>query len=162
MIPGVCALLIWAALSCSSHSGEPSPSLTPVTLTNERPTGLFAVAPETLKSAPSILALSITKVVNTGETAVGISVYLTPAGAKGHPLLDKVLLGNFSLYPPDHPAGFLMPCSSAFHRLALNGSLSKSTTIQLLIQMKRIHEEKPWTPVTITIAPPEWRHEKSE
>jgi hypothetical protein len=168
MKPAVSGLLIGALLFCgfraggqsaeSRDQGETKP--TPVTLTNDRPTGFFPLDAETLAHAPPILALTITKVVNPGEAGLGISVYLwyravaAPGGER-----EKILIGNFSLYPPDHRAGFLLRASEAFRKLQEAGGVSKVSEVRLLIEMKRIHEKTPWTPVELVVAPPEWREE---
>jgi|ERR1022692_3130183 hypothetical protein len=134
-----------------------------LTLTNDSPSGFFALGEKTLASAPPILALTITKVVNPAQTGLDISVYLSfqppssSAGAKEPG--EKVLIGNFSLYPPDHPAGFLLRASEAFSKLRAAGAVSRLSPVQLLIEMKRIHEGTPWTPVELVIGPPEWRSE---
>lgn len=170
MMPGVCGLLIAALLFCCTLAGVQSQeardkrqtTLSPIMLTNDRPTASFAIEPETLASAPAVLALSITKVVNPAKIPFGIFVYLSPAGEKGCPKSEKILVGNFSLYPPDHPAGFLLRASNAFRKLEAEGPRSRSSEVRLLLEMKRVRETKPWTPVEVTVAPPEWRSDERE
>ncbi len=163
MTPVVRGLLIWALLFCRPYAGQSPDSrdkgrerLAPLTLTNDRPVGYFPIAPETLAGAPPILAVSITRVVNPDETAFGIFVYLSRA-EKGYPEPERILVGNFSLYPADHPGKFLMRSSLAFRKLEAAGSLSKSSQVRLVLEMRRLREMKPWTPVAVTIAPPDWQ-----
>lgn len=165
-----CVLLVWILLFCASPDGGQGrdagerrrPTKEPLTLTNDHPAGSFSLSPATLSSAPSILRVSITRVRNPARTPFEIYVYLTAAEVKNRCQPKKVLVGNFSLYPPDHPGGFLLSTSTAFHKLEAAGTLSPASDVRLLIQMKRIHEAKPWTPVEVTVAPPEWRGDERE
>jgi hypothetical protein len=127
-----------------------------LTLTNDRPTGSFPVAPETLGAAPGVVSVSISEVSNPEKTPFEVLVYFsTQTSAHAEP--RKILIGNFSLYPPDQPAGFLLSTSQAFRELQAEGPLTKSASTRLLVEIKRIHENKPWTPLAITIPLPKWR-----
>jgi hypothetical protein len=128
----------------------------PLTLTSDRPTGSFPVSPQTLAAAPRILSVSISEVSNPEKTPFEVLVYFSPQAA-AHVEPRKILIGNFSLYPPDQPAGFLLSTSQSFQKLQAEGPLAKSTSVRLLIEIKRLHENKPWTPLAITIPPPRWR-----
>jgi len=162
----VCGLWLWALLLGGSHAkgqgldgdrGQRQAAPTRVTLTNHRPTGYFPIDPETLASAPPILGVTITRVVNPGKTPFQVFVYLSYQPRTGRTEPEKILIGNFGLYPPDRPSGFLLRSSRAFRKLK---SLSSSPTdLRLLLEMKRIHAKSPWTAVEVTIAPPEWRRE---
>jgi len=168
MTPTVQGLLIWALLFGGARSGRQSldggaqrpGQPTRVTLTNDRPTGYFPLDPETLASVPPVLAVTITKVVNPGETPFQVFVYLScqPAtGEKGRTEPQKILIGNFGLYPADRPASFLLRASPAFRKL--KATSPKPTDVRLVLEMKRIHETKPWTSIEVTVAPPEWQSE---
>lgn len=161
------ALVLWALLfsgTCCRSAKVQSPQPrdmeqttgTPLTLTNERPTGSFPVRPETLASAPSILEVSITKVVNPAATPVAMFVYLLPAAKKGKAEPERVLVGNFSLYPPDQPGKFLLGLSNALEKLEGKNSASKSGEFQLVVEMQRLDDTRPWTEVEVTIDPPKW------
>jgi len=133
---------------------------TQVTLTNDHPEGSFLIAPEILASPPPVLALAITQVINPNNTAFQLFVYLSyhpGAEEKRSPVPAKILVGNVGLYPPDHPGGFLLRSSTAFRKL--RAANSNPADVRLLLEMKRIHEGTPWTPVEVTVAPPEWRTE---
>jgi hypothetical protein len=129
-----------------------------LTLTNDNPSGFFPLGEKTLASAPPILALTITKVVNPAKAGLDLAVYLSFQPAASQPR-ENILIGNVSLYPSDHPAGFLMRASGAFGQLQAAGPISKSSAVRLLIEMKRVHEQTPWTPVELVVGPPDWRSE---
>jgi len=155
----VAAVLLCLASHAHSTSGlqetERKPAA-PLVLTNDRATGSFPISPETLAAAPRTLSVSISKVTNPEKTPFEVLVYLSvrrAAPAEPH----KILIGNFSLYPPDHAAGFLLSTSQAFQKLQADGASAKSLKVRLLVEIKRIHEDKPWTPIAITVPPPKWR-----
>ena len=162
--------LVWALILGAPLAGLQAPTSadqghnTPPTvtssiiLTNEHPAGSFLIAAETVASAPPILSLSITKVINPDKTPVEILVYIVRS-EKGATQAEKVPISNFSLYPADHPAGFLMRASGAFQKLAAAGPASATSEVRLVLEMKRIQEAKPWTRIAITVAPPQWRSE---
>lgn len=124
-------------------------------LSNQQPAGSFPVAPEILASKPPILFVSITRVVNPGMTPFEIWVHLAcedKNGVSG----PRVLVGNFSLYPPDKAGGFQLNTADAFR--TLNGK--EYGEVRLVVEMRRIHETKPWTPIEVTVSPPVWRSGK--
>ncbi|HEV2176784.1 MAG TPA: hypothetical protein VGW33_06245 [Terriglobia bacterium] len=166
MTPAVHGLLIWALLFGGLRAGGQSPAggaqrpgtETRVTLSNDHPEGSFLIPPEILAAPPAVLALTMTQVINPAKTAFQIFVYLSyhpGSGEKRRAAPAKILIGNVSLYPPDRPAGFLLRASTAFRKL--KAATSKSSDVRLVLEMKRIHPAKPWTPVEVTVAPPEWR-----
>ena len=136
---------------------------TDVTLTSERPTGYFLLDPEMFASAPPVLAVRITRILNPSKIPLQVFVYLsyqTKAGGKRGTEPEKILIGNFDLYPADRPARFLLCASTAFRKLKTTSP--KPTDVQLLLQMKRLHETRTRTPVEVTLAPPEWRSEEGQ
>lgn len=168
MRPGLAYLFIGALLVGGLHARGQTASgrvdgKAALTLTNDRPSGFFLVGEKTLANAPPILALTITKVVNPGQAGLDISVYLSfqpaPSSAGAVERRDNILIGNVSLYPPDHPAGFLLRVSEAFGKLQAAGAVSRSSAVRLLIEMKRVHEGALRTPVELVVGPPEWRSE---
>ena len=102
----------------------------------------------------------MTKVVNTAAAPVAIFVYLSPVGKKGQPEPEKILAGNFSLYPPDRAGSFLLHVSTAFSELRAKGWASSSKEIRLVLEMKRLREAQAWTPIEITVSAPKWSHEE--
>jgi len=170
MALAVHGLLIWTLLLGGAYArgqgldggaqGQTAPAPTLVTLTNDHPEGSFLIAPQILASAPPVLALAMTQVINPDKTAFQVFVYLSyqPGSEEKHsPGPTKILLGNVGLYPPDRPGGILLRSSTAFRKL--KAASSNPTDVRLLLEMKRIHETTPWTPVEVTVAPPEWRTE---
>jgi hypothetical protein len=158
-------LLIWTLLLGSGYGSATSPDCivsqkepVGISLTNERPTGSFSIDPEALASAPPILKLTVSQVVNPNELPFQIFVYLSldsqPGGTPGTHQ-ERILIGNFGLYPPDHPASFLLRTSRAFSKLKT--MTANPTNVHLLLEMKRIHEASPWSLVEVTVAPPEWQ-----
>jgi hypothetical protein len=128
-----------------------------ITLTSGRTTGSFPLDSETLASAPPILSLTLTKIVNPEKLPFQILAclsYRSEGSAKSHDGRQKILIGNFGLYPPDHPGTFSLSTSNAFAEL--KSKAPKPSEVRLLLEMKRIHESAPWTPVEVTVAPPEW------
>jgi hypothetical protein len=157
----VCVLLLVAVAAPQTPTAENSaePTLNFVILSDQHPLEHFPVAPEIVASKPAALFVSITKVVNPKQTPIEIFTYLAQVqkpGAKGegaHGL--KILVGKFVLYPPDRPARFQLNSADAFRKL--EGSRAATGEIQLLVEMRRVRESDPWTPVELTLAPPEWR-----
>jgi hypothetical protein len=128
----------------------------PVELTNSQTKGSFAVSPDTLVSAPPVLALSFTRVVNPANTPFVVFVYLSyrPAETEGT-ASRRILLGNGSLYPADRPGGFRLRASAAFAKL----KAAKATDVRLMLEMKRLRPAEPWSQVEVTVAPPQWLSE---
>jgi hypothetical protein len=143
--------------SVHPNAGQAQPE--PLELTNSRTTGSFAVSPETLRSAPPVLALRFPRVVNPANTSFAIFVYLSyrPGEGKDAPSV-KILLGNGSLYPADRPGGFLLRSSAAFAKL----KAAKATDVRLVLEMKRLHPAEPWSRVEVTVLPPRWQSESSD
>ena len=166
MTPAVHGLLLWALLLGGTQHSEQSPGEgiqgpakpTSVTLTNDHPTGFFILDPETIASAPPVVAVSLTRVVNPNKTPFQVFVYLSylpEAGEK--PRTQRILIGNFGLYPPDRPGGARLRASNAFRQL--KAARPKPTEVRLVLELKRIHERRPWTPIEVTVAPPNWQAE---
>jgi len=67
------------------------------------------------------------------------------------------LIGTFSLYPPDKPAGFQLSTAAAFQKLPAGVSSQTEKGLRAVFEMRRLHEGKPWSAVELTLPPPEWR-----
>jgi hypothetical protein len=131
------------------------PAAATVTLTNEHPSNSFPVEVNALSRDTEVLEVTITKVVNASRTPVEIFVYLSHTG-KGKSEPERILVGNFSLYPADKPGTFLLNPSSAVRKLSEERP-SEDNDVRLVFEMKRLDETRPWTPVEVTIAQPKWR-----
>lgn len=170
MTAAVCALLAWGLFSYGSQAGsqvthapdKDRGTSASVTLSTAHPMGSFPVGAETLAVAPPILALRIAKVVNPDKTPFGISVYLSyQLGGREKISVERkrILIGEFGIFPTDRPAGFLLRASHAFDELAAAGSNLKPNKVRLLVEMKRLRDNKPPGQIKVTIASPEWRDE---
>jgi hypothetical protein len=156
----VCELLlcvyVLAQSAASSATGQARKS---VTLTNQRPIGHFDVPAQILATKPPILFVSITKVVNPQRMSCEVLVYL--ARVRGDVASeDRILVGNFSLYPQDRPAGFQLDASRAFSQLETTARGADPDKIKLAVELRRIRETEPWTTVELTVAEPEWRSKR--
>lgn len=125
-----------------------------VTLSNNAPSASFPVSDAILQSAPPVLALRVSRVVNPSALAVHLLVYLT-YGGQAHASPQKILIGDVGFYPPDRPAGFLLRSSRAFDQL--KAVHPHPVDVRLLLELRRLHQTQPWSPVQLTVAPPEWR-----
>jgi hypothetical protein len=152
--------LFVVALSAVAQQAEPTGTQArpeSIELTNKQTTGSFAVSPDVLASAPPVLGLSFPRIVNPANTPFSIFVHFSYRTAKATGTSpEKMLVGNASLYPADRPGGFRLRASAAFAKL----KAAKATDIRLVVEMKRIHPAQPWTPVEVTVAPPQWRGER--
>jgi hypothetical protein len=161
------ALMVWALCFSGANCGaakvqgpqtegpkaEQSASPT-VKLTHEHPSASLPVAADILASDPEVLEVSITKVENPAKTPMSIFVYLTTAKA-GKSDAEKILVGNFSLYPADSGGKFVLSPRSALR--TLSAKTPKPNDAQLVFELRRIDQTKPWTPVEVTIEQPKWR-----
>ena len=167
MLPAIWRLLIWGLVSCgpaapmenarAQDMGQGTPA--PVTLSDKHSTGSFPVDSQTLASAPPILRVSITRVVNPERTPIRVSVYLERVET-GRPGLRKIPIGNFTLYPTDAPAAFVLPSSAAFRELQAESPLTASSEVRLWLELERIRATKPWTRVEVTVGPAAWCREE--
>ena len=154
ILSGVISCVLAGATCCAGNAGRDKAETVAnpeqvVTLTPEHPAASFPINRETLAGSPPILRLPVTEVVNPARTPIGIYVYLCPARKSA----EKLLVGNFALFPPDHPGAFLMGASKAWADLRSRGYPGD---VGLRVELKRIHPEKPWTRLKITVAPPQW------
>ena len=123
-----------------------------VTLTNQHPTGSFLLQRDLLKRAPAVLEVSLTKVVNPGAKPINIFVYFS-GNKKGDSAPQKIEVGNFSLYPADRPAKFMLDAAPAFRKIK---DASNVREWRLAFELGREAES-----VEVTIAAPTWKSEKN-
>lgn len=134
------------------------PASPTVKLTSEHPSASWPVAADIFQSDPAVLQVSIGKVENPAKTPVSIFVYLTTAKA-GKSEAEKVLVGNFSLYPADSPGKFSLNARPALR--AITAKTPNPNEPRLVFELRRIDETKAWTPVEVTIEQPKWRQVNS-
>lgn len=65
----------------------------------------------------------------------------------------KKLIGNFALYPPDRGGKFLLNPQEAVRSYRTG---TRSEDARLVLEMKRVDESRPWTPIEVTVGPPIW------
>jgi hypothetical protein len=126
------------------------------TLTSAHPSGFFAISPETLRSAPPVVVIQVTKVANPGGTPFQVFVYLSYRSAPGQEL-EEIPIGNVSLFPADRPAGFLFRASKAFAQL--KATASSAIDVCVLVELKPLRKTDRLTSVEVTVAPPQWKAE---
>ncbi|MGP8252067.1 MAG: hypothetical protein ACLQHF_08540 [Terracidiphilus sp.] len=127
------------------------------TLTSDHPAGSFKIPPETLRSAPPVVVIQVTKVANPSRTPLQIFVYLSYRSTPGQQQAEKIPVGNVGLFPADRPAAFLLRASKAFAQL--KATASSATDACVLVELKPLHETDRLTSVEVTVAPPQWKAE---
>jgi hypothetical protein len=175
------ALMIWSlpllGISCGSASvqeqarpqqparptPEPELALTPpvaptATLTNEHPTATFAAYPD-LNDPPTVLEVSVTKIVNPALKPITIFVYLSPVSEKADATPAKFAVGNFSLYPADRPAKFMLDPATAFRKAAENKETANVKEWLVTYELEKPAEQKR-SQIEVTIAPL-WKRDKN-
>jgi hypothetical protein len=161
MFAGACQWLVCALLLCviarvgSVAAGrQAEEARKSVVLTSLQLLGAFPVTPEILVSKPPVLFVSIAKVVNPERIGLEIFVYLSRA-TKDDVKGQRILVGNFSLYPPDKPGGFQLSTADAFRKLKTGKS--ERGEVNVVVEMRRMHETGHLTPIEVTVSAPEWR-----
>jgi hypothetical protein len=129
-----------------------------VILTARQTTASFAVLPDVLAHRPATLFISIPKVVNPDKSPFQIFVYLE---RNEKDTSKRVLVGNFSPYPPDEPGGFRLSTTDSFRKLG-DVAGSEGSNPKLVIDMRRMHQTDRWNSLQVTIAPPEWQDSQSQ
>lgn len=167
------ALMIWSlpllGISCGSTSVQepvrPTPELGPVkpaeatvTLTNEHPVRSFAVYPS-LSDPPAVLEVSVTKVVNPAAKPVNIFVFLSPVNEKADTTTPRIAVGNFSLYPADRPAKFMLDPAPALRKAAETKEAANTKEWLLTFELEK-QAEQGSSPIEITIATPHWKRDQ--
>ena len=142
---------------------EPELTLTPpaaptATLTNEHPTATFTAYPD-LNDPPTILEVSVTKVVNPTLKPVTIFVYLSPVSQKADATRAKFAVGNLSLYPADRPAKFMLDPATAFRKAAETKDAANTKEWLVTYELEKRAEQEP-AQVEVTIAPL-WKRDKN-
>lgn len=127
------------------------------TLTSTHPSAFFAISLETLKSAPPVVVIQVTKVANPGRAAFQVFVYLSYRSAPGQEGVEKIPIGNVGLFPADRPAGFLLRASKAFAQL--KATASSAIDVCVLVELKPRRKTDMLTSVEVTVAPPQWKAE---
>jgi hypothetical protein len=129
----------------------PTPARETVTLTSEHPTGSFPLPPDILQTSPSVLEVSVTKVVNPNAKSVSVFVYLSPPDEKDES--QRVEVGNFSLYPTDRPAKFLLAGGAALRKLPPPRTALQGWRVVFELDKQTKQESS----LELTIESPKWK-----
>jgi hypothetical protein len=154
----VSAALLCAALAAGTAVGAAVPKhAASITLTDRRPAAFFRVSRETVSDAPPVLHVLVPRVVNPAGTALLVEVYFTvePAGGAAALPPRRISVGHFAFFPANRGSGYVMNTSTAFRELKSMSAANEE--IRLWFELRRLHPEKPWTKVEVSIAPPEWK-----
>ena len=106
------------------------------------------------------LEVPILEISNPEKMGFSIQVYLErtrSTASEGD--TERVLLGTFTPYPPDQAGSFLLRASKGFDKLKETRANTAEDRVNLLLEVKRLHPNKPWTPLVVKIAPIRWRAE---
>lgn len=135
----------------SEATPTPTPSRETVTLTSEHPTGSFPLPPDILQVSPSVLEVSVSKVVNPAAKSVSVFVYLSPPDEKDES--QRVEVGNFSLYPTDRPAKFQLAGGAALQKLSPPRTALKGWRVVFELDEQAKQESS----LKLTIESPNWK-----
>src|SRR5262249_7651483 len=116
----------------------------------------FPIPPGTLVDLPDVLEIAISRIVNEEAMPFSVFAYLSPAHKTGNEV-KPALIGNFSPYPPDSSGRIVLPTRSAFRQLQAAGLDPKTHDMELLLEIRRVHESRAWTSISVTVAPT-WKH----
>jgi hypothetical protein len=138
-------------------ASSPTPSGETVTLTPEHSTGSFLLQPVLFKKLPPILEVSVTKVVNPAAKPVTIFVFLSPRNGKNDAASNRIEVGNFSLYPADRPAKFMLD-ASALRTVSEGRNVPAVKEWQLVFELEK---KEAASSLEVTIASPNWKSDKN-
>jgi hypothetical protein len=129
-----------------------------VTLSETQPVARIQL-PASIRAAPApTLEVPLVRISNPQEMSFSIFAslewYRPTQGSTGK---EKVLLGNFTVYPPDQTGTYMLRASTAFEKLKAMGADLIRDQVVLLLEMKRTNPNKAWSAVLVEIAPLRWR-----
>lgn len=141
--------------------GKPVESNREVTLTEAQPVARTQLSASAREAPPSILEVPVIKIWTPQKMSFSIFVYLerlpsVPASTAK----QRVLLGNFTVFPPDQTGSYMLRSSSGFQKLKATSADLGQGQIVVVVEMKRTNPKQPWSPVRVTIGPLRWRSEK--
>jgi hypothetical protein len=155
------ALLVVCALArCEMQAQtENAAAAAAVTLTDGHTKGTFPIAETILKHAPPVLRVRVTRVVNPANTAFQIFVFLAVVRDGVQTAAGKIPVGNAGLYPADRPGAFTLRASGAFEELKARKWGARGERVRLQVEIRRLHADRPWTHLEVTVVPPQWLDE---
>ena len=156
--------LIIASILCCVHAMQAAElekvvdSDSEVTLTETKPVARIQLS-ASIRAVPApIMEVSVIKISNPQEMSFSIFVSLEwRRHAQVSIQSEKVLVGNFTVYPPDRTGSYILRASTAFEKLKAMGADLARDEVVILLEMKRTNPDKPWSSVQVEIAPLRWR-----
>ncbi len=141
-----------------SHREKAVDATSELTLTETQPVGRIQLPGNVWAAAVPFLEIPIARISNSEEMGFSILVYLEwTRPTAGPDSAQKIRIGNFTVYPPDRPGSFLLRASECFDKLRQMGANVKTDHLVLLLEMKRVHPNRPWSPIRVTVASVRWR-----
>ena len=158
-MPLLLSLLLASCLSFpqageACHAEKTVDATAELVLTNMQPVGRILV-PAEIRSAPlPYLEIPLSAISNSERMPFSIFASLE---RRHHGAVQRIVLGNFTPYPADQTGSFMLRAAKGFEKLKEMGPDLEGDQTFLLLEMKRVHADKPWASVRVTIAPVHWR-----
>lgn len=155
-------LIVAGCLCCLPAQERVVDANSEVTLSETQPVARIQL-PANIRAAPApIVEVPIVSISNAQGMSFSIFAYLEWArSASGSSTRERVLLGNFTVYPPDQAGSYMLRASTAFEKLKAMGADTGRDQVVVLVEMKRTNPKQPWSSVQVVIAPLRWRSENS-
>ena len=156
-------LIMAGCLSCSPAIQVAAPetaadSSRGVTLTETQPEARIQLPSNTRSSPAAVLEVPVVRISNPDKMSFSIFVYLEWCRpGEGPARNEKILVGNFTVFPPDRTGRYTVRTSTGFERLKTMGADLPRDQVVFLLEMKRTNPNKPWSTVVVEIAPLDWR-----
>jgi hypothetical protein len=133
-----------------------------VTLTETQPVARIQLPTSIRAAPPPVLEIPLVKISNPQEMSFAIFVSVEwSRPAQGGAGKEKVLLGNFTVYPPDRTGNYMLRASTTFEKLKTLGADLSRDQIVVVLEMKRTNPSQPWSRVQVEIGPLRWRSDNS-
>ncbi len=144
--------------SSQSTAAKALPAESRITLSDVQPEARVHIPPELGGKTPQILEIHVQRNDNPSSLPFSLAVYLeVPSPAEGSGRPQRVLVANLGFYPADSNGKFATRVSTPFEQLKRLHSDVNSDSVVVLLQLKRVHENKPWQPIRVTISPLRWK-----
>lgn len=138
-----------------SQPEKPVDATSQLTLTDKQPLSRMQIPPSVRAAPQPYLEIPVSRISNPQATGISIYVYLEWTRAGGP--AEKIVLGNFAPYPANQAGTFMLSASTGFEKLKQMGASLEQDHVVLLLELKRLHPNRSWTPVQVTIAPVRWQ-----
>ena len=145
-----------AWLAAPQSRSEESPAH--LVLTDHGPRTSYAVPPEIVRTAPSLVTITVERIDNPSQAQVDILVSLrwvpadeAPSGGRTTPV------GTLSLFPADQPGTFMLRTSEGFKQLHETGVRPETLHVYLDFDLLASDpHRKASAPLAILITEPAW------